>query len=189
MDADVSLPSTLRAGDSAGWVVSYADYPASAGWQLHYRLLWPSGPAVTFDAAAQGDDHAVALTGDTTADWQAGAATLVWWVTRDDDGTLTRHTLGQQAVSILPDLTAATTHDGRSLNERALADAEAALAAHMASGRAHVEEYEVAGRRMKFRSADELRDLINYYKREVATERARALALSGVAPGRILTRF
>ena len=59
----------------------------------------------------------------------------------------------------------------------------------LAGGRAHVEEYEVAGRRMKFRSADGLRDLINYYKREVATERARALALSGVAPGRILTRF
>jgi hypothetical protein len=59
----------------------------------------------------------------------------------------------------------------------------------MASGRAHVEEYEIAGRRMKFRSADELRGLVEFYQREVATERARALALSGVAPGRILTRF
>lgn len=184
-----SLPSTLRAGDSAGWVVSFSDYPASAGWQLHYRLLWPSGPAVTFDAAAQGDDHAVSLAGADTAGWQAGAATLVWWVTRDDEGTVTRHTLGQQAVAILPDLTAAAALDPRSLNERALADAQAALAAHMASGRAHVAEYQIAGRQMKFRTVDELRALIEYYQREVATERARALALSGVAPGRILTRF
>jgi hypothetical protein len=186
---DVSPPSTLRAGDSAGWVVSYSEHPASAGWVLHYRLLWPSGPTVAFDAAAQGDDHAVALTGAATADWQAGAATLVWWVTRDDGGILTRITLGQQAIYILPDLTAATTHDPRSLNERALADAKAALATHMASGRAHVEEYEIAGRRMKFRSVDDLRALVEFYQREVATERARALALSGVAPGRILTRF
>jgi hypothetical protein len=183
------LPPNIRAGDNAAWVVSYAAFPASAGWQLHYRLLWPSVEAISFDADAQGDDHAVSLTGADTATWHAGTATLVWWVTLEDDDTDTRHTLGQCRVHILPDLTTAATLDPRSINERALADAQAALAAYMASGRAHVAEYQIAGRQMKFRSADELRALIEYYQREVATERARALALDGVAPGRILTRF
>jgi hypothetical protein len=170
-------------------VVSLPDYPAGAGWQLYYRLLWRTGPAVTIAAAADADDHAVALTGEDTAGWQAGLATLVWWVTREEGEVEVRITLGSRAVQILPDLTTAATYDPRSLNERALADAQAALAAHMGSGRAHVEEYEIAGRRMRFRSVDELRALVEYYQREVATERAHALAAVGVSPGRILTRF
>lgn len=189
MDSSASPPATLRAGDSAEWVVSLPDYPAGAGWELYYRLLWRTGPAVTIAAAADGDDHAVALTGAQTASWQAGPATLVWWVVRGEGEAEVKVTLDGRLVEILPDLTTAATHDPRTLNQRALADAQAALAAHMASGRAHVEEYEIAGRRQRFRSVDELRALVEYYQREVATERAHALAAAGVAPGRILTRF
>lgn len=185
MDILTAPPVTLRAGDAVAWAVALPAYPADDGWQLHYRVLWPSGDPATFDAAAQGADHAVALASADTAGWQAGRATLVWWVVRDT----TRVTLGQQAINILPDLTAATSHDARSANQRALDDARAALQNYLSSGRGHVLEYDVAGRRMKFRSVDELRALIQFYEGQVAIEHARAAALAGGSPGRILTRF
>jgi hypothetical protein len=185
MSDQTTPPSTLRAGDSAGWSVTLAAYSPADGWALHYRLLWPTGAAVDIEAAAAGAAYAVAISAESSATWPAGPATLAWWVTKDAD----RKTLGQQSVTILPNLATATTFDSRSDNEKALAAAKAALIRYLESGRGHVESYAIAGRQMKFRTADELRALIEHYERACALERARALALKGHAPGRILTRF
>lgn len=181
----MNAPDTFRAGDSISWTESLPAYPASAGWALKYRLLWPTGTAVALDAVAAGDDHAVALDAADTADWTAGSATLVAWVEQGTD----RVTLEQQPVTILPDLSAATTYDGRSQAVKALAQARAALASYMEKGQLHVAEYDVAGRRMKFRSSTEITDLIAYYEGEVARERAAAALLQGGSPGRVYTRF
>lgn len=181
----MSAPSTFRAGDSAGWTIDLPEYPAADGWVLTYRMLWTTGTAIDLPTTAAGAAYTVALTSADTAAWPAGAATLVHWVEKGAE----RVTLGAQSVSIAPDLTTAATHDGRSLNRRALDDARAALAAHMASGRAHVESYTIAGRSMKFRSVQELRDLIAYYEAEVAKESAARAAYAGVAGGRIFTRM
>ncbi|MEW6612698.1 MAG: hypothetical protein AB1409_08155 [Pseudomonadota bacterium] len=181
----MNAPTSFRAGDSVSWTETLAAYPASAGWALKYRLLWSTGTAVAITATASGDGFAVTLSATDTAAWTAGAATLVSWV---EKGTQ-RVTLAQQAVTILPNLAAAATYDGRSQAQKALADAKAALAAYMANGQIHVAEYEIAGRRMKFRSSAEIRDLINHYEREVAAERALQALLEGGTPGRVLTRF
>lgn len=183
----MSAPSQIRAGDSVAWSETLTDYPASAGWVLKYRILYRSGSgtAIAFEATADGDDHAVALAAATTAAYAAGAATLVRYVEKGVD----KVTLGTQAIEILPDVTVAATLDTRTQNERALADAEAALADHLESGRAHVQSYTIAGRTMAFRAVDELRALIEHYQRLVAADRARAAALNGYAPGRVFTRF
>ncbi|MDO9596728.1 MAG: hypothetical protein Q7J47_03310 [Azoarcus sp.] len=185
----MSALTQLRAGDSAGWTETLPDHPPAAGWALHYRLLWPSAAAVDIAAVAGADDYTVTIPPATTATLPAGIATLVWWVERGADETLERVSLGCQPLSILPNLTTATTYDARTLNAIALAEAKAALAAHVASGRAHVGEYSIAGRSMKFRTADEITALIQYYERECAKERALLASLQGHAPGRILTRF
>ena len=97
--------------------------------------------------------------------------------------------LGQAQVTILPDLNAAATFDGRSQAVKGLADARAALAAYMANGQMHVAEYDIAGRTMKFRTSKEITDLIAHYEIAVAGERAAAAIQQGVSPGRVVTRF
>lgn len=179
-------PKSLRAGDSASWPAAVSAYPPGDGWSLNYRLLWPAGAsAVDIAAAVEGDSYRVDLTAEQTAAWSAGTVTLVRFVTRGAE----RKTLGSQPLEILPDLTAVTHHDGRTPNEIALAHAEAALAAYVAKGQAHVAEYEVAGRKMKFRTVDEIKDLIRHYKTLVAQEKALAALLQGGSPpGRVYYR-
>lgn len=179
-------PTTFRAGDSVSWLRSVPAYRPTEGWSLKYRLLWAIGVAVAFDATAYGYDYTVSLSSADTSAWVAGAATLVAYVEKGAD----RVTLDQSPVTVLADLSVADTFDGRSINRRALDDARAALSAYMARGQLHVGEYDIAGRRMKFRSTAEILDLIAYYERQVSQEEA-ALALmnGGAPPGRVFTRF
>lgn len=180
----MNAPTTFRAGDSVSWSESIPDYPASAGWVLKYRLLWSAG-AAEITTAADGDDHAVALVNADTKDWPAGPATLVSWIERGQ----WKQTLGSQPVTIQPDLTVAANHDGRSQNRIALEAAEKALKEYLTGGQAMVAEYEIAGRRMKFRDAAEITAIINFYKPLVAKENAAlALLAGGGVPGRVYYR-
>lgn len=178
-------PNTLRAGDSIAWRIALPDYPASAGWVLKYRLIFPAGIAQDITTTPDGDDHTVDLSAAATADYTPGTATLV----RIVENGAQRITLASQTVTILPNLALAATHDNRTLNERALADAEAALAAYMASGKMHVEGYGIADKNMKFRTAEEIETLINYYRRAVTKERTfQALLTGNSIPNRVYYR-
>lgn len=180
----MNAPTTFRAGDSVDWTESLPAYPASAGWVLKYRLLWSSGKADIVTTSA-GDDHAASVSASSSTEWAAGQATLVAWVEKGLD----KKTLGSQPVTILPDLSASVSHDGRSRNQRALDAAEAALLGYAEGGKAHVAEYEIDGNRMRFRDTQQILDLINHYKRLVAKENATlALLQGGGAPGRVFYR-
>ena len=181
-------PTTLRAGDSATWTRELPQYPAPAGWSLHYRLLWPSGAPVEIPTTpdAGGTVYTATLTAVATAAFPATPATLVWWV-QSTAGE--RHTLGRQAVAVLADLTTATQHDPRTANEKALADARAALARYVGGGQSHVAEYSIAGRTMKFRTADELKSLVQHFEAEVARDNAIAAAFQGASSGRFRIRM
>lgn len=181
----MTAPDSLRAGDHATWSESLPDYLPSDGWALHYRILSPSGAPVDIAAVAAGDDWSVTLTAAQTAAYTPGRATLVSWVARTDE----RVTLGQKSLEILPDLAVTAEFDGRTANERGLAEARAALARYVESGRGHLEEYEVAGRRLKFRSLQEIQDLILHYEKQVAADNALRAMADGHAPGRVQVRF
>ena len=182
-------PTAIRAGDSVSWTRELPDYSAADGWALKYRLLYATGAAVTIASTGVGTLHTVALTSANTAVWAAGSATLVAYVEKGAGASLERVTLESTPVTILPDLTAAATHDGRSANQIALANARAALDSYMAKGQGHVAEYDIAGRRMKFRASGEITDLIQHYEREVFKETALQAAVNGVAAGRVQVRF
>lgn len=167
-----SEPFAIRAGDSVAWTRSLPEFSAADGWALKYRLLWPTtATPVDIASSATATDHAVSLTAATTAAWPAGRATLVAYVERTVEAVLDRVSLESRSIDILPDLTTATSHDGRSQNAKALADLEAALAAYIAGGQGNVAEYTIGDRHMKFKSAAEIRELMDHYKREVARER------------------
>lgn len=180
-------PVSIRAGDSASWDVDVPAYPAADGWQLTYRILSASGAALDAEATAgAGTTWSVALTAAVTANLSIGVASLIAYVEKGSGPSLERHTLYARPLLVERDLVAAKQFDGRTGNQRALDDLRAALATH--AGKATVSEYEIAGRRMKFRTPQEILVLIRYYEQEVARERnAGTVALGGVG-SRILVR-
>ena len=171
-------PDTFRAGDSVSWTVSLPAFPASAGWAVVFRVLFPAGVAVDIPTTAEGDDHVATRSASDTASWPAGSATLVCLATKAGE----RKTVGSKTVTILPDLAVIGTFDGRSRNQKALDDLEAGLAAYAAAGQGHVAEYQVAGRVMKFRTVEEIQALIAHYRRLVVKERAALALLNGEPP-------
>lgn len=178
-------PTEIRAGERVVWTRSLPAYLPADGWALRYRVLWTTPMPADIATVANGAVHRVELSGATTATYRPGPATLVGWVDRGSD----RVTMLQQPLRILPDLASATSLDGRTDNQRALEAARSALAAYVSGGNSLVEEYEILGRRMRFRSLKEAQDLVAHYERAVARDTARTAAAQGVVPGRIYTRF
>lgn len=189
MDYAAAEPTVIRAGDTVSWDRDLSEHSAADGWALKYRLLWPTGTAVDIATTGNGTTHSVSLTATQTAAWPASHATLVAIAEKGSGPSLERVTIEAQPLTILANLATAATHDRRSANEIALADARAALAAYMASGRVHVAEYDIAGRSMKFRAADEISALVEHYEAEVGKERAALAILTGGSPGRVVCRM
>lgn len=176
-------PRTLRAGDSAVWRRTLADYAPADGWALAYRLLFVSAAAVDIATVVDGADYRVVLAAADTAAWSAGAATLVGRATRSGEAA----TVYTAPLQVLPNLGTAANLDPRSPAARALADAEAALAGYLASG-GHIKQWTVGNKQMVFRDAADLIKLVEFYRREVAQERVAASIMAGGAPGRVLVR-
>lgn len=217
MSLSTTLPQSLRAGDSAAWSLAIPDHLPADGWALKFRMLWAQDASVDFGGTPDADVYTVSLSATDTANWTAGNATLAWWVERTVNGALERLTLGSQALLILPDLTQAATLDNRSQARIGLEAARAALVAYVAAGQSTVAEYEIAGRKMKFRDVSQIRELIQHFEREVNKEvclqallgtannpAGAPLTVMGLAypgdtrnirgstggmPGRVLTRF
>jgi len=177
-------PGVFTAGDTLTWSKSLADYPAS-GWVLHYRLINAAGK-IDITASASGNDHLVNVAAATTAAYAAGTYTWQAYVTQGAE----RHTVGTGAMVIRPDLAAqAGGFEGRSTWQKTLDDLRAALAAWLTSS-GQVAEYEIAGRRMKFASAADIRQRIAIAERELARESQADLAAAGKALGRqVYVRF
>jgi len=186
----MNAPDTFTAGDTASWSETFPDYAPADGWVLLFRLLWPTGTACGIQRRRGRGGRG--LSASPPPSLKAGPlARPPWWpvVQRGTAPDLERKTLGSQPITIQPNLAVVATHDPRTQNERALADCRAALAAYVRSGQFHVQEHDVDGRRISFRSADEIRALIEFYEREVAYERALAAALTGQTPGRVRIRM
>jgi len=130
----------LTAGDTLDFRTTVPDYPASAGWQLVYRLVPRSaGTAITLTSTADGDVHRIQAGVSETALWVAGTYSWVAYATKPGE----RYTLQQGSVEILPDPGTATTLDTRS-NARKALDAVAAYLADPSNLTAA--KYEIAGR-------------------------------------------
>lgn len=178
-------PGRVTAGDTVVWTKSLPDYPASAGWSLAYRLINAAGH-IDIGSSASGDDHAVSESAAITASWSAG---VYAWQARVTKGA-ERYTVASGSIEIKPNLAALSGgYDARGTWAKALDDLRAALAAWLASSGA-VQEYEIAGRHMKFATADDIRKRIAIAEREAARESAASAKASGAALGRqVYVRF
>jgi hypothetical protein len=184
MATPTTEPTTIAAGDTVTWRRELPDYPAGE-WTLKYRLINLSGP-IDITADADGAAHAVSVSAETTATWAAGT---YLWQSFVEAGAV-RHTIGDGTVVIKPNIAAMPGgYDARSTARKALDDARAARAAYIATN-GHVAEYEIAGRRMKYKSAAEIEAHIQALEREVASEaKAERLAAGLPSGNRVLVRL
>jgi hypothetical protein len=182
MSRTMSEPVSFRAGDLLKWTKSLTDYPADQGWALVYTLI-NAAAKITITASASGADHAVSVAAATTAAYTAGTYR---WMARVTKGT-DIYSVGEGSITILPNLAALTTYDGRS---HAVIMLEAIEAAYEGRASATQLEYEINGRRVRQMSPTELITWRSYYKAEVAAEAdADSLAQAGINRRRIGVRF
>ena len=158
-------PTVVTAGDAIAWKKALADYPASAGWVLKYRLINAAG-SIDITATASGSDHAVSASAATSAIWRAGAYTWHAYV----ENAAERYTVGTGKIVVKPNLAAmAAGFDARGTWAKAAEDLRAALATWLSTS-GHVQEYEIAGRRMKFAAAADIQARLAIADRQAARE-------------------
>jgi len=170
--------SRFTLGDTLSFTTPLADYPASAGWVLTYRLVpRVAGAVVVIICTASGDSHLAAASATTTAAWGAGAYS---WASFATLGAVS-HTVASGSTTLLPDprtLTAGT--DTRSQAAIALAAAQAALAAWTPT----TKRYSINGREMEFNSPADIVAIVRYWQAEVQREDRAAQLLAGRADRR-----
>lgn len=176
----LDMQSVLRVGDTLDFTTTLTDYPASAGWVLTYRLVpRTSGTAITIVGIAVGDDHRTVAAATTTATWTAGEYSFSGYV----DLATEHYTVDDGVITLLPNLSTASAYDGRSQAQKALEDAQTALANFQATG-GRVRRYSIAGREMEFDNGGELLKLVSYWQAEVWKETAAKRRAKGLDDGR-----
>lgn len=180
-----SEPARVVAGDTAKWIKSLADYPATDGWALTYRLVNACG-SITFASTASGADHLVNVSAATTANWIAGS--YAWRVQAVKAGEV--YTVGQGQMVVEPSFDAQAL-DARSSSRRMLDAVEATLEGRASSAQ---QEYEIATsagkRKLVYVPMAELLALRDRLRAEVAREEQASALAAGRAPrGRILVRM
>ena len=180
----MSLPTTFIAGDSLYFLVSKADYLASAGWSLRYIFI-NATTKITLNSVAEGDSHRFTAATTVTTAWAAGEYTVGLYAVRTGE----RVTLDQSTITIAPDPITSTTIDGRSSAKKTLDNLRAAYDEMIASG-GLVQMVSMNGRTTQFSTAADIITQINFFQRQVNSEaQAKNLQNGCGLGGRILTRF
>lgn len=172
-------PDRVTAGDTVAWSKTLSDYPATAGWTLHYALqLFPFGTdstdacrQINLTSTASGAAHAIAAAPASTACWRPGAYIWASFVTHTDGR---RYSVERGALSILPDPAQLLVE---SHAQRTLALIEAALEGRIPRG---LENTNIDGQELQRIPIEKLHGLRDRYRREVLIERAAAGAAAGV---------
>ena len=180
MTTATTEPSTIVAGDTAKWLRSLDDYPATAGWVLTYTLV-SAAQRYTFSAAASGTDHLVTVAATTTAAWVAGSYS--WRAQATKAGEV--YTVGSGTLTVKPSFAAAT--DGRSHSRKTLDAIESVIEGRATS---EVSDYTIGGRQLRYIEVPQLLALRDRYRAEVLREDAAQRAAAGLPDlRRVFVRF
>jgi hypothetical protein len=175
----------IIAGDTLDFVTTLPDYPASGGYTLKYRLApRSSGSAIDITCTADGDDHRCGAAASVTATWAAGEYSWSCWVEKGAERYSGTAYPWRGECTILPNPATTATYDARTPARKALDAINAALATY--AERAHVIEYEIGGRRMKFADQGALLVMRQRLAAEVAAEDIQAKLAAGLGGGRKL---
>lgn len=157
-------PLAFTAGDTVAWTKSLSDFSAADGWVLNYRFINSAGK---FDIAstASGADHAISVSAATSTAYMAGIYSWQSYVTKGAE----RYTVAVGSLEVEADLAAKTVgFDTRTPAQKCLDQINAAFATY--GNKAYTQEYEIAGRRMKFTSPGEFLAFRSKVQQEVNRE-------------------
>ncbi len=176
-----STPSKLTAGDSVEWTISLPDYPAPT-WTLTYYLVKTGKQIViTGSQYESSDDHHIEVAKAETTDWPAGTYSYQAVV---DDGT-DRKRIESGSIVIEPDFAQQDDgYDDRSFAKKSLDAIEAVIENRASQAQ---QEYQIAGRALKFMTMDELLNARDRFRAEVRAEERRKAGKS--AFGAVKVRF
>jgi hypothetical protein len=185
--AILSIPSTLRAGDSWSMTAAPAAYPGP-DWALSV-LLVNAAAATPLDAVWSEEDeiHTVTVTPAESVLFTAGRYSWYLVATNDTDGL--RATLEEGVVDVLPDPVTATPVNAPSHAYRMLAAIEALLESRATAGDVDIVRAAFRDRQMEYDMAGLLK-LRSQYAALVAQEQDAARIAAGLGSGRFVqTRF
>ena len=168
------MRDTLIVGDSLDFTTSVPAYPASDGYTLTYRLIpRTSGTAITLVATTSGEDYRVTIAPDIAATWTAGEYTWSAWVEKTGE----RYSVDSGTVTLKVDPAIVSAYDGRSTARKALDAINLALETYGAQ--AHISEYTIGNRSMKFKDQADLLTMRASLAAEVWREEAAVKMAAG----------
>jgi hypothetical protein len=171
-------PTAATAGDTVNWSKCLPEYPSASGWTLKYALRGING---SLDITATTSGAGYLATGIVPA---AGDYTLQGYVVKGSE----KHTIYISAFTATPDLSAAiANYDGRSHAKRVLDAIEAVIEGRATRGD---QAMIVDGTSIIKMSAEQLKLLRVYYRKEYAAEKRADAVKNGRRSGRkVLVRF
>lgn len=178
-------PTSLIAGDTAKWLKSLAAYPATEGWTLEYQLI-NKNHKITIAATPQGNDFLINVAAGVTVNWAADEYAYRAQVSKSGEV----YTVASGTIIVKPSFNVNNldTHTpARKILEALMAAYQTAL-----TDRAFVQEYEIAGRRMKFMNMSDWIKAIEYWKTQVTLEARADNLVNGLSGGfgnKLLVRF
>lgn len=185
----MNIPSTLRVGDTTSWndeplLVDGVRVDSSMYTLKH--IIAGSNTPLTLTAVSDAAGWKTKLTLEQANALVAGDYS--WQAVIETTGE--RLTVGSGLLTVLPNLAdVAQGFDGRTLAEKALADAEAALANYRANG-GKIKSYTIGMRAMTFADSSQILAEINYWKNRVSHEKAQQRIKNGLGnPRNTRVRF
>lgn len=175
----LSIPLSLTSGDSTAWrdsglsgvgpdgrPIQYS--PATH--QLRYAIKGLDSDSLDLAATADGAEWLTRITTAQSAQLSAG---VYGWAASIHDGAGNKTTLGTGQITILPNLSTATSPvDIRTTAQQLLSDVEAAISEFLKEG--GVQEREIRGRRYRRADLTELIMLRDRLRAQVASEQQAA---------------
>lgn len=164
------IPTSIVAGDTAQWTESALIWQGqsirSDDFGMKIELRGPGAP-ITLDGVAAAGDWEFSLDETASATLVAG---LYSWSKRVTASGI-RMTVAQGQLKVTANFESITTpgYDGRTVAQKALADAEAALASFNAGGK--TQSYSIAGRSKTYESSEAIMKVISYWRQRVNAEK------------------
>lgn len=181
----MNIPESFRAGDTSQWIdppisINGVTY-GSSDYALSYIIAGPVAP-ITLTATADGAGWKTSI--GLVESEQIVAGSYAWQAVLTS--ATQRITVASGRLTVNANLAEAIAgFDPRSIAEKALAEAEAALAQYHATG-GKVKEYVIGQRSMKFADSTQILQEISYWRTEVAKERNKARIAAGLGGGNTL---
>jgi hypothetical protein len=169
------MQEILIVGDTLDFSTVVPGYLSTDGYTLIYRLVpRVSGTPITLTALADGDNYRVAESPVTTAAWTAGEYTWSAWVEKTGE----RYSVDSGTVTLKVDPAVVNAYDGRSPARKALDAINDALGTH--GSQAHVLEYTIGNRSMRFKDQSDLLTMRASLAAEVWREEAAVKMAAGL---------